>query len=190
MVLIKEHNVGQVLIDWLWLFSSFPSLGGSPLFLRKNRRKFALITTCSSIWRVTRLSITSAVRSSPSTTQQKSFAGSSWKPEGYECQEEAGAWVTFLYALHQLLLQLLSRKNITSIFPGKHDIVQTSFSRNPCPHSYNVTHTYRSALYQPLGIGQYTCSLKLMSLRSSFGYLNNKCFSQAIHTADSCSKYY
>lgn len=71
----------------------FYSLCGLPLFFRKNLRKFALTTTCFSIWRATHLSITSAVKSSPSTTQQRSFVGSYWKLEGWE---EAGGWVSFL----------------------------------------------------------------------------------------------
>ncbi|XP_069374701.1 protein AF-9 isoform X2 [Paralichthys olivaceus] len=51
-------------------------------FKNKNRRKSASTTTCSSTWTATRLSIISVARSSPSTTQRRSFVGSCLKPEG------------------------------------------------------------------------------------------------------------
>lgn len=83
-----EHKCWSGPDDWQSLFSSCSFLNGLPLFLRKNLRKFALITTCSFIWRATHLSIISAARSSPSTTQQRSFVGSYWKPEEWVFNEK------------------------------------------------------------------------------------------------------
>lgn len=52
--------------------------------LRKNRRKFASTTTSFCTWTAIHRWITFAARSSPSTTQQRSFEGSCWRLEGCE----------------------------------------------------------------------------------------------------------